>query len=1079
MGAGDGDDEVNDRAVEAESTGPAGRPELEAAKGPIAYMARNGVAANLLMFFILAAGFFSLRGLVQEVFPEVSLDQIQISVPYPGATPAEVEEAIILKIEEQIKTVAGVKEVRSTAAEGRGSVIAELRLGEDLSRVLDDIKAQVDRIQTFPVEAERPEVTEVTTRQSVIRLALHGDASERTLKELAYRTEDAISTLPVVSYVETTGVREYEISIEVPLRRLRALGLTLRDVANAVRGGSLDLSAGSIDTPDEEVRIRTAGQNYTQHDFEEIIVLSRADGTVVRLGDIAEVHDDFRDVDLISRYRGQPAAYVEVFRTADEKVLEIVAAVEKHLDEEIIPSLPAGVHLEVWSNDAELLQDRLGLLVKNGILGLTLVLIALALFLEIRLAFWVAVGILVSFVGAFLVMAIVGISINVMTLFAFILAIGIVVDDAIVVGENIYAEREKGVRGVTASIRGTRRITGPVIFAVLTTVVAFSPLFFIPSSIGKIVASIPVIVISVLMFSLLESLLVLPNHLSHLPDRLAGPAGRKKHFVARLQSRVELGLARFIDGPLDRSLRLATRQPGLVIATGIAAMIICVATIPAGIVKVDFMPSVEADRVTASLEMPESTPARRTLDVAESLEAAGYRAIDRLALREGLDRESLVNGVNVTVGQGARQTGPTGAGAQADPQANIAAVEFQMVSAEERDISAGDFQQEWREEMGPLPEAKALSITADLLGFGSPVHVELGHPDPERLASIADTVKARLRTFDGVFDVQADQDQGLREIQLDVRPEARTLGLTLDGLARQVRSAFFGAEAMRVQRGREDMRVYVRLPKEERDAIADVERYLVRTPGGAEVPLGRVASVEFGNSPTTIRRKGGARVLTVTADVNTNVVTGGEVTNRLEATILPGLADQSPGLTYSFGGEQQEQRESFGALGGGFALALLAIYALLAIPFGSYTKPLIIMSAIPFGIIGAVLGHLLLGLQMSIMSMFGIIGLSGVIVNDSLVMIDFVNERLRQGMPGREAIISGAKARFRPIFLTSVTTFLGVAPLVFEQSLQAQFLIPMAASLGFGIVFGTAVLMMIVPALAMVQHRMTVGRRIT
>ena len=1049
------------------------------ARGPIAYMARNGVAANLLMLFILIAGLFALRGLVQEVFPQISMDRILVSVAYPGATPDEIEESIVLKIEEQIEGVEGLKHIRSTVSEGRGSVVAELNMGEDLNRALDDIKAQVDRIQTFPGGAERPEVSEITNQQSVIRLVLYGDVSERALKELAYRTEDALAALPVVSYVETTGVRDYEISIEVPLRRLRALGLTLGDIANAVRGGSLDLSAGSIATRDEEVRIRTAGQNYTQQDFEEIIVLSRSDGTVVRLGDIAEVRDGFRDVDLVSRYRGQPAAYVEVFRTADEKVLEIVDAVEMHLEDEVIPSLPAGVGLEIWNNDADILQSRLGLLIKNGFLGLALVLLALALFLEIRLAFWVAVGIAVSFVGTFAVMSVLGVSINLMSLFAFILAIGIVVDDAIVVGENIYAERERGARGVRASIRGTRRITRPVIFAVLTTVVAFCPLFFIPSSIGKIIGEIPIIVMSVLIFSLLESLLILPNHLSHLPDRSGQPTRHKPHLIGRIQSRVESGLRRFIAGPLDRSLRFATGRPGVVIASGVAMIIVCVAMIPAGIIKVDFMPSVEGDLVIASLEMPEGTPVQRTTDVARTLETTGYRALERLASGTDEDVDALLTGVNVTIGLPARQSGPVGASADAaSPLASVAAVEFKLVRPEDRTVSAIEFQQEWREEVGSLPEAKSLGITAELISFGAPVHVELSHPDPGRLALIGDTLMARLQGFAGVFDIQADQDQGLREIQLDLLPEARTLGLTLDNLARQVRSAFFGNEALRVQRGREDMRVYVRLPEEERNAIADVENYQVRTPTGEQVPLGRVASVRFGNSPTTIRRKDGQRVLTVTADVNTAVVTGDEVTNQLESSVLPALAAVSPGLNYAFGGEQQEQVESFSALGGGFALALLAIYALLAIPFGSYTKPLIIMAAIPFGIIGAVLGHVILGLQMAIMSLFGVIGLSGVVVNDSLVMIDFIDERLGRGMSGREAIIEGAKARFRPIFLTSVTTFLGVAPLVFETSIQAQFLVPMAASLGFGILFATGVLMMIVPALAMVHHRVVEGIRL-
>lgn len=1048
-------------------------------RGPIGYMARNGVAANLLMLFVLAAGFSALTRIGQEFLPEISLDRVNVSVVYPGATPDEVEESIIVKIEEQIKGVAGLRRIRSTAAEGRGSVVAEAELGEDMARFLDDIKSRVDRIQTFPAEAERPEITEVTNRQSVIRLVLYGDVPERTLKELAYQTEDALSRLPVVSYVETRNVREYEISIEVPLHRLRALGLTLRDVSTAVRRESLNLSAGSMETPDEVVRIRTIGQNYTRQDFEEIGVLSRMDGTVVRLGDIADVRDGFQDVDLISRYEGQPAAYVEVFRTADEKVLAIVDAVERHLEEEVVPSLPAGVQLAVWSNDAEVVRDRLGLLIENGLLGLLLVVVALALFLEIRLALWVAVGIAISFVGTFAVMSILGVSVNSITLFAFVLAVGIVVDDAIIVGENIYAERQRGTPAVAASIRGTRRIARPVVFAVLTTSVAFCPLFFIPGPMGKFTGEIPIVVISILLFSLIESLLILPNHLSHLPDHVQPLAGRSPHPINRVRLWVGSRLERFVAGFLDRSLRFATSRPELVIATGVGAIIVSFALIPAGVVKVDLMPAVEGDLVYANLEMPEGTPARRTSDVARTLETAGFRALDRLSSDRGENAEPLLAGVNVTIGLPARLSGWTGeAAGPPAPQANIAAVEFKLVSAEGRDLSTIDFQRTWRAELGAVPEAKALTVTAETfrVALGAPVHVEISHPDPGRLVAIGDSVVARLRELAGVFDAQADQGRGLREIQLDLRPEARTLGLTLDNAARQVRSAFFGDEALRIPRGREEVRVYVRLPEEERNTIADVEGYMVRTPAGGDVPLSRIASVRFGDSPTSIRRKDGVRVLTVTADVDTEVATGGKITAVLDRAILPELAARNPGMTYSFGGEQQELLESASALGGGFVIAMMAIYALLAIPLSSYAKPLIIMAAIPFGIIGAVVGHVLLGLQLTMMSLYGIVGLCGVVVNDSLVIIDFINVRLRRDVPAREAIIDGAKARFRPIFLTSVTTFLGVAPLIFERSVQGQFLVPMAASLGFGILFATPVLMMVVPALAMVQHRLTGGR---
>jgi len=1039
--------------------------------GPIAYMARNGVAANLLLLFLIAAGIFAYTSLVQEVFPEFSLDTIQVSVPYPGATPDEVEESIVRKIEEQVEAVEGIDEINATAAEGVGIVSISLKQGTDPSRALDDIKAEVDRIATFPERAERPEVREITNRQSAIRLVIFGDADERTLKEVAYRTEDQLAQLPEVSFVQTSGVRDYEISIEVPQERLRSLGLTLPELAGIVRAGSLDLSAGSIETADEEVRIRTLGQNYDQQDFEEIVVVGLAEGTELRLGDIATVRDGFEDSDLVTRYDGEPAAFVDVFRTSDERVLEIVDAVQRELDEAVVPGLPAGVQLAVWENDAQVLEDRLGLLQKNAAIGLTLVLIALTLFLEIQLAFWTAVGIGVSFVGTLAVMLVLGVSINVMSLFAFILAVGIVVDDAIVVGENVYAERERGLAPMDASVRGARRIAVPVTFAVLTTMVAFSPLLFVPGTIGNILGAIPIIVMSVLGLSLVESLFILPNHLSHLPTPHERRENRVLRFFGDLRDAVDARLKRFIDGPLDRGLSFSTGNPGLVVSIGIAMIVLSVAMVPAGWVTIQFFPEVEGDIVTANLEMPQGTPVSRTLAVTEALEAAGRRASDRLADERPDGAPPLVSGVRVTVGERAAGQGPNQGNQSTALQPNLAFVQFQLLPAEDREVPSARFESVWREEMGSVEEARALAFTSSLISVGSPVQVDLSHPDPSQLEGAAARVVSELQTFQGVFDVETSEDEGLREIQLTLRPGARTLGLTLDDLARQVRAAFFGDEALRVQRGREDVRVYLRLPERERDAIADIERYYVRTPAGGEVPVGQVARVSFGRSPTSIQRKDGQRVVSVTADVDPAVVSGQEVSDQLAATILPELAAEDPLLTWSMGGEQEEQAESFGAMGQGFLLAMLVIYTLLAIPFRSYVQPLIIMAAVPFGIIGAMLAHLALGLSVGILSLFGIIGLSGVVVNGSLVMIDFINERRAEGARPREAIVAGAKARFRPILLTSITTFLGVAPLVFEQSLQAQFLIPMAASLGFGILFATAILMLLVPALAMLEHR--------
>lgn len=1051
---------------------PHGGGSARESRGPVAYMARNGVVTNLLMFLIVAAGLLSINGLVQEAFPVIAFDHIEVSVPYPGATPDEVEESIVLKVEEQVEAVEGLREVSSVAAEGLASVMVGFRSGTDMGRALEEVKSVVGRIQTLPNGAERPEVRRMTNRQSVMRLVLYGNASERALKELAYRTEDEIAALSAVSYVETSGVRDYEISIEVPLGRLLALGLTLEDIAQRIRAESLDLSAGSIKTGESELRVRTANQRYDQHGFEDLVVLSQSDGTLVRLGDIATVRDGFEETDLVTRYNGQAAAFVEIYRTAGEQVLDVVAAVEDHLERKVIPSLPAGMAIEVWTNDADLYEDRLNLLLKNGLLGLILVLVSLTLLLQIRLALWVASGIAISFIGALAAALALGVSINTITLFAFLLAVGIVVDDAIVVAEQIHAERQKGTPGVTAAIRGAQRIQRPVTFAVLTTVAAFAPMLFLPGPLGQMLLPVPTILIAILVISLIESLLILPNHLSHLP----GPGWKPSHpvdrFFSRIQSRVDRAMHRFVEGPLDRALRIATGAPGVVIAAGIGLFVLSVSLVPAGIIGVVLVESVEGHIVTASLEMPEGTSVARTAEVVRKIEAAGFRAAERLAPERVLTSQPLVAGVHRTVGVRSRQ--PGGSVAQEprlQPEPHVGAVEFKLHPIEARTVTSGEFLDIWREETGSVPEARGLAFAVDLIDLGAPVHAELSHPDSDRLGPIGEAVSMSLQSLAGVFDVRSDHAPGFQELQLALQPDAHTLGLTHDALARQVRSAFFGDEVLRVQRGREEVRVYVRLPAEERNSLSDIEAYRIRTPSGATVPLGQVASWRLGKSPWSVHRKDGRRVVTVTAEVDPSVTTGDEAAAFLESDVLPQLADANPGLVYSFGGEQQQQLESFDALGRGFVLALFVIYGLLAIPLRSYTRPFLIMSVIPFGIVGAIFGHLIMGLDLSATSMWGIIGLVGVVVNDSLVMVDLMNRRLNSGLPVRAAVIAGAKGRFRPIFVTSATTFLGFAPLIFESNIQAQFLIPLGVSVGFGIVIATGILMMIVPALAMVFFR--------
>ena len=1040
--------------------------------GPIAYMASDRVAPNLLMLGILAAGIVGLLGLERQAWPTVPFNTIEISVVYPGAAPEEVEESVVVKIEEQVEALEDAKAVKSIAAPGLASVRVELKTGVDISEAMDEVQSAVARIQSFPGVAERPQFREMDNSTSMIRLIVYGDIPERSLKELAYQIEDELGSLPSVSRVETTGTRAYEISIEVPLARLRALGLTLEDVALAVRQSSLDLSAGSIETRSAEVRVRTIGQSYDQLDFEEIVVIAQSDGAAVRLGDIADVRDAFQDTDLILRHQGQPAVFVEVHRGDGEQVMDIARAVHDHIAAEISPSLPEGVGITVWNDDSQTYSERLDLLVRNGLLGLLLVFVSLALFLEIRLALWVIVGLITAGVGALALMLAMDLAINTVSLFAFVLAIGIIVDDAIVVSEHIHYERMRGVDGVAAAIRGTRRIKKALTFAVLTSVAAFVPLLFIPGGIGEVWVALPVILIGMLLISLVESLFILPRHLSHIPGPEWVPTNLFDRFLSHTRGFVDRWLNRFLGGALDRVLRFSVEYPGVTVAGVIGLFVLSLSLVPAGIVPTTFADVVEGDFVTATLEMPDGTPAERTFEVATELEQAGRRVLERLDQERGDSALPLLTGVTVMVGQRPRLEGgglePT---PTRNPESNIATIEFKLLGAQQRNLSTIAVMQRWREEVGVLPYVRGIEFSGEVIDLGSPVAVVLSHPDPERLVSIADSVVDGLRSVAGVFDVRSDHAPGVGEIQLELRPEARTLGLTVEDVAQQVRAAFFGVEAVRLQRDREEVRVYARLPGQERRAITDVEEFLVRTRAGGEVPIGQAAFMTMGTSPPSVRRQDGQRVVNVTADVDETVISGGRANGILENTILAQLLATNPELTFSFGGEQQQQLDSLDALYRGFLLALLAIFALLAIPLKSYVKPFIVMAIVPFGLVGVVLGHLVLGVAISAASFLGFFGLSGVVVNDSLVMMDFIDQRLRDGADPKTAIISGAKGRFRPIFLTSVTTFLCFTPLILERAIQAQFLVPFAASLGVGILITTALLVVLVPAMMAVYLR--------
>ncbi len=1021
-------------------------------KGPLSWMARNIVAANLIMAVLLVGGALSMFSIRQEVIPEFELDMVRVNLIYPGASPEEVEKSVTVAVEEAVRGVDGIKQLSSYSGEGGASVLVELLVGTPPDRALSDIKAAVDRITSFPADLERPIVSLVAIRVSVLSVVLYGDVSERTLHALGERMRDELLQDPRITTVDLGGVRPLEISVEVPQQSLRAHGLTLEQIAQAIRSASVEVPAGGVKTEGGEILLRTTERRDYGPEFEDIAVLSRPDGTEVRLRDIARVRDGFQETDVEADFNGKRAMMVRVYRIGEETPLSVSAAVHEYI-EKARPDLPPGVELAVWGDRAEMYGERIGLLQRNALIGLALVLLLLGLFLEPRLSFWVTIGIPVSFLGALLFLPAADVSINMISLFAFIVTLGIVVDDAIVVGEAVYKRRRDGLPFVKAAITGVHDVAQPVIFSVLTTVVAFSPLLFVPGVRGKFFRQIPVVVIAVLLLSLVESLLVLPAHLAHSkrqPDR--GLLG----WLYRGQQRFSSAFERFIHGRFVPMLRGVVRQRYLALAVGVALLLSSCGLVAGGRVDFVFWHKMELDVVFAQLEMPYGTPLSETAAHKERMVEAA-----REVLAEAGGEERVSRGI---YGQlGAASYG--GLGHAAASGTHVAEVSVFLVPVDQRELSTAEFARRWRERIGEIPGADRLEFDYESGSSGAPISIELSHQDMTALRRAASRLADELGEFTGVIDIDDGFALGKEQLNFRLKPEARSLGVTETDLARQVRAAFFGVEAARQQRGRNEVRTYVRLPRSERSSLGDVERLLIRTRDGGEVPLGVAATVERGHSYTEIARKNGRRVVEVTADVIEGAANANKVVAELEREALPELLAAFPGLSYELGGEQRSQQESMDYLLRGFGLALLVMFALMAIPFRSYAQPLIIMSAIPFGIIGAIVGHIIMGYDLSLLSAMGFVALSGVVVNDSLVLIAAINEFRRQGMSSLDAVVAGAARRFRPILLTSLTTFFGLAPMIFETSMQARFLIPMALSLGFGVLFATVIILLLVPSL--------------
>lgn len=1034
-------------------------------KGPIAWFARNGIASNLLMLVIIITGLITLPNIKLEVFPDVRINAVGITVPYPGASPAEVEDAICVRVEEQVNGVTGVKEIGCTAVEGRGAVTVELHDWADVDTALDDIKTEIDSIDSFPAEAETPTVKQLTSQNKVISVMVAGDVSERTLRALGEEVRDEIIELPDVSVAELTAVRPFEISIEVSEHDLRRHGLRFDDVVRAVQNSSLDVPAGSIRTRDGEVVLRTSGQAYRGHEFEDIVLLAGLDGSRVRLGDVATVVDGFAETDRSTRFDGLPAVMVRVRRVGTQDALTVAARVREYVETKQV-SLPQGVYIHTWDDDSSVLASRIDTMLDNARTGFLLVLCVLALFLRLRLAFWVGIGVPIAMLGAIATLPFLDVSINLLSLTAFIVVLGILVDDAIVVGENVHTHQERGGDPLEAAISGTEEVAVPVNFGVLTTIVAFTPLLFLPGPSGKISRMVPIVVIASLIFSMIESKLILPSHLGHSRARSQKNPDSKSRLWANVQAAVSRGLDRFLERGYAPFLERSLEWRYTAVAVAVAIVFMAGGLMGGGWVRFQYMPSIESDAVIANLTLPEGTPVEATTEAIQRLERAAEEIRAELDSGRPAGAPSVIRHTFSSIGA------QPGSGSSSGPSRNAGSntpnkgqVVIELLPSKQRDQSSLEIGNLWRERTGEIPDTVELTFTSSMFSTGAPIEVELRSNDGDALTATTALLSDELRRFPGVFDITDTLRRGKQELNLVLLPGAEALGLSRADVASQVRQAFYGAEAQRIQRGRDDLRVMVRYPQDDRRSIGDVESMRIRLPDGTAVPLSAIARIESGRGYSTIQRYDRRRTSRVTAEVDANLVTPNEIIAEVRGRILPSILAAYPQVSYRLQGEQREQAEFLSYLGRGFLLALLVIFALLAIPLQSYLQPLIIMSAIPFGMIGGILGHFLLGFTTSMFSVIGLVAVAGVVVNDSLVLVDRINRELASGRSIHEAIRSAGRKRFRPILLTSLTTFAGLTPLMMETSVQAQFLVPMAISLAFGVLFSTSVTLILVPCL--------------
>ncbi len=1017
--------------------------------GVIAWFARNSVAANLLMAFILIAGIFSYQNLNKKMFPEFNPNSIQVVVPHLGAAPEEVEESVILKVEESLEDIEGIKRITSKASEGVGIITIELLSGYSLAEKLDEVKMQVDAITTFPEQTEKPIISKQEFKGQVMWLSISGPMDRRSRQVMAQNVRDDIMALPSVNSAQIVGSRDYEISIEISEEALQKYQLTFDQVTQAVRSSSVDMPGGTIKTEGGDILLRTEGQAYTGVEYGAIVLRTASDGTRLVLSDIANVVDGFVERDEFAKFNGQNTSSIMVQSTGDQNDLLIAEQVREYVKQKS-PLMPEGVELQVWGDSSYYLSERLDMMISNLLMGAFLVFLVLTLFLRIKIAFWVMLGIPISFFGAFILMPLFGewsVSINLISLFAFIMVLGIVVDDAIVIGESAYTEIQHYGHSTDNIIRGTMRVAMPATFGVLTTIAAFAPLLFIDASFAAFFRAIALVVSFCLIFSLIESKWILPAHLAHM--KYVPLTQDNANWFERFQMKFKSKLDTFINTTYKNALERALHARYNTMAIFIGVLFLSIGLISGGFVKMEVFPNIPSDFIQGNVTLVDGSAPQDRNKAAERIEAAAYR----VAEANKVNGESFIKHSMIFTNGNTKAT-----------------FLLELVKPEYRELDAYEIEKLWRDEIGEIPGTKELRFFAGTnAGGGAAIEFQLTGKNDLELETAAEDLQAALKAYDGVFDIRNSFSRGSQEIKLSIKPEAEVLGLTLSNLAKQVRQAFYGDEAQRIQRGRDELKVMVRYPEQNRLSVADLENMWIRTPNGQQVPFYQVADISIGQGFSTITRINRKRSITISADIDSEKVESRKVVTEMNDKTIPEILANYPSVRYGVEGASKEQADFMRQLGFAAIGALFLIYGLIAIPTASYSQPLVIMSVIPFGIIGAVVGHFLLGKTINMMSMYGFIALTGVVVNDSLIMVDFINKAKDSGMKVIDIVVQAGTQRFRAILLTSLTTFFGILPLYFEGSLQAQFIIPMAISLGFGIIFATVITLFLIPSLYVIK----------